>query len=122
MINSSQNSRNAFSDRLKHSLISQNIAISPTVLAKGFNAQFNGDPISIQTASNWLHAVSFPNQDKLQVLAKWLCVDSHWLRFGESDIPNLKTLSPEQDELLRKFSRLSPNKQRLVLELIDALC
>lgn len=122
MINPSQHSRNAFSDRLKHSLINQDIAVSPTALAKGFNAQFHGNPISIQTASNWLHAVSFPSQDKLQVLAQWLCVDSHWLRFGESNTSNPKSLSVEQDELLRKFSRLSPSKQRLTLELIDALC
>lgn len=122
MINTSQNSRQAFSERLRQSLSNRSIAISPTALAKGFNTQFTGKAITVQTASNWLYAVSFPSQDKLQVLAEWLSVDSHWLRFGDNNYTSqIKQFSDEQFNLLHEFSLLSPDNQSLVLNLIKAL-
>lgn len=122
MINTSQNSRQAFSERLRQSLSNRSIPISPTALAKGFNTQFDGKAITVQTASNWLYAISFPSQDKLEVLADWLSVDIHWLRFGDDNYTaQIKQFSDEQIELLHEFSLLSPDNQSLFLNLIKAL-
>lgn len=122
MISTSQNQRQAFSKRLQDCLVQRSLPISPTALAKGFNAQFNGKPITVQTASNWLYAVSFPSQDKLHVLADWLSVDIHWLRFGDdSQTAAIKHLTQEQLDLLQNFALLSPKNQKLVSDLIVAL-
>ncbi|PNP98008.1 hypothetical protein AZ602_04455 [Moraxella sp. RCAD0137] len=76
----------------------------------------------MQTASNWLYAISFPSQDKLEVLADWLSVDIHWLRFGDDNYTaQIKQFSDEQIELLHEFSLLSPDNQSLFLNLIKAL-
>jgi transcriptional regulator with XRE-family HTH domain len=74
----------AFSERLKQQLAIKHWPVnSPTWLAREFNIRFNGSPVSVQTASNWLSGSAIPNQDKLQVLAGWLEVSSQWLRFGD---------------------------------------
>ena len=111
-----------FSERLRQALIKHSIPINPTTLCRNFNQYYQGDNISIQTASNWLSGVSIPNQDKLQTLANWLSVDIHWLRFGDSvNVPNTPQLSNEQQILVKNFALLSPVHQKIVLDLVNSL-
>lgn len=118
--------RLAFSQRLKQALSSQGIVThSPTKLAKAFNIRFSGAPISVQTASNWLSGVTFPSQEKLQVLAHWLKVSPQWLRFGE-DEPNLSILEsshePEQFlDLADKIAQLNAKQKQAIYAVVEAM-
>lgn len=111
-----------FSERLKISLAKRSIPLSPTVIRKAFNQRYTGKPISVQTVSNWLSGVALPNQERLLVLAEWLSVDSHWLRFGaETQKPEFFELAEEQRMLIQNFALLSPKHQKIINELIISL-
>ena len=74
-----------FSERLKKALNNANHPISPTYLSNEFNNRFDGQPISVQSANNWLLGKAIPSQNKLSLLAIWLNVSAQWLRFGEDE-------------------------------------
>lgn len=74
---------NAFGERLKQSLIKAGYEVRPVILEREFNQRYWGTPVTVQAVRKWLQGEVIPTQDKLQVLAEWLQVDPHWLRFGE---------------------------------------
>lgn len=115
-----QNIKFEFSERLKIALNNCDISPSPTTLRNAFNERYDGKPISIQTASNWLSGVAIPNQDKLQVLANWLSVDSQWLRFGETTPVTFGVIG-DQASLVKGFALLSPVHQKIVMDLVTSL-
>ena len=122
---SSQQEKLLFSERLKEALTQANHPISPTFIAKQFNARYSGEPISVQSANNWLLAKAIPNQDKLSILSLWLNVSNQWLRFGDNDTKtgintlNTDTLSVKDYELLLKFNALSEAQKKLILSLME---
>lgn len=112
----------SFSERLKSALSKANHPISPTYLSNEFNLRYDGQPVSVQSANNWLLGKAIPNQDKLSLLAIWLNVSSQWLRFG--DIEQSSALkSPHIDsidaDLLLKFKRLSKAQKIIIQNIID---
>ena len=93
METTSEQQRIAFSKRLNQELkrIGQPIG-SPTQIARAFNQNFSGQPVSAQTVRKWLLAEAMPTQPKLLALAAWLGVSAQWLRYGngakvESAVP-----------------------------------
>ena len=120
----------AFSDRLRQQLSSRHWPVnSPTWLAREFNLRFDGPPVSVQSASNWLLGNAIPNQDKLQVLAAWLEVSSEWLRFG-SDLAADKAENRHRiyegvryniDDLPDKLAKLSPRQKQAVYDVVEAM-
>ncbi len=75
--------KKSFSDRLKQSLQNANYSPnSPSQLARQFNSRFPGPPISSEAARKWLAAETFPTEEKLLTIAKWLDVSPDWLRFN----------------------------------------
>lgn len=120
---SSEQEKKLFSERLKQALRSGNHPISPTYLSKHFNDRYDGTPVSVQSANNWLLAKAIPNQDKLSVLSIWLNVSSQWLRFGDVS-PMIESNSQNKQmnihlELLSKMSQLNSNQLNLIKQLID---
>lgn len=73
----------AFGERLKAAMTKAGYALKPVVIEREFNQRYWGSPVSVQAVRKWLLGDVIPTQDKLQVLAEWLHVDPHWLRFGE---------------------------------------
>ena len=71
-----------FSERLRQAIVNAGHEARPVVVENHFNRNWHGRPISTQTAWSWLNGKSIPTQDKLQVLATWLKVEPHALRFG----------------------------------------
>lgn len=71
-----------FSERLHEAMIAAGYEPRPNVLEKHFNALYWGRSVTYQGARRWLIGLSIPEQDKLQVLADWLGVEPHYLRFG----------------------------------------
>jgi len=75
--------KKCFSERLKQSLQNANYSPnSPSQLARQFNSRFAGPPISSEAARKWLAAETFPTEEKLLTIAKWLDVSPDWLRFN----------------------------------------
>lgn len=112
----------AFSKRLKNALEKAQYPTSPTYLSKEFNLRYDGQPVSVQSANNWLLGKAIPNQDKLSLLSIWLNVSSQWLRFGESDqkpsISHDQFNQPDVD-LLLKFKCLTHSQKMIIKSLID---
>lgn len=112
----------AFSERLKHGLQQANHPISPTYLSNEFNLRYDGQPISVQSANNWLLGKAIPNQDKLSLLAIWLNVSSQWLRFGDTEsttTENFNHISNLDVDILLKFNRLSKTQKNIISNIID---
>ena len=118
-----QSEKMSFAQRLKKVLLDNQHPISPTYLSNEFNNRYDGQPISVQSANNWLLGKAIPNQDKLMILSIWLNVSSQWLRFGES----AETISPSASndlsakdlEIVSKFQKLSPIQKQILNSLID---
>lgn len=111
----------AFSERLKQALIDSNHPISPTYLSKEFNHRYDGTPVSVQSANNWLLGKAIPNQDKLAILSIWLNVTSQWLRFGDNTLGSSNLESKDQSELdyFLKFRTLNASQKQIIKDLID---
>ncbi|SJM92344.1 Helix-turn-helix protein (fragment) [Crenothrix polyspora] len=72
----------------------------PGVLEKGFNSRYWGRSVTFQAVSRWLRGEAIPSQDKLQVLADWLKVEPHALRFGEEAALSIRAKRKQWDEAL----------------------
>lgn len=76
------NEKIEFTERLRTAMTQAGYVASPSVLEHEFNLRWPGKSISNQAAWGWLNNRSIPTQDKMQVLAEWLKVEPHVLRFG----------------------------------------
>jgi transcriptional regulator with XRE-family HTH domain len=72
-----------FSERLRAAMKARGLELSGAVLEREFNSHWLGTPVRRQTAWKWLNGETIPTQDKIQVLALWLKIEPHELRFGE---------------------------------------
>ena len=101
----------------------------PSVLERGFNIRYRGKSITLQSASRWLCGKSIPEQDKLQILANWLGVEPHVLRFGSPpslDLQEQKTaletlVEGMERETLEAFAALSSRQKKMVRAVIMEL-
>ena len=115
-----------FSARLRAALEARRVAPSAAVLERGFNREWAGAPIQRQTAWKGLNGQSIPQQDKLQVLAHWLKVEPHQLRFGDRNLRRLRAEQKRWDEgvgyLEREtfdaFLQLPAPQRKLIREVI----
>ena len=119
-----------FAARLEQAISAKSISRSSTVLAKLFNAEFDGKAVTIPTVSNWMHGWTMPTQDKLLVLAKLLDTSAEYLRYGRNSEKTLMIsnsdgseteLNSSQQQLVRKYIMLSAIQQRLVNDLVDEI-
>ena len=121
---------NEFAARLEQAMSAKSISRSSTVLAKLFNAEFDGKAVTIPTVSNWMHGWTMPTQDKLLVLAELLDTSAEHLRYGRHSEKTLMIrnadgseaeLNSSQQQLVRKYIKLSTSQQRLVSDLVDEI-
>lgn len=142
MEHTSEQQRIAFSKRLTQELkrIGQPVG-SPTQIARAFNKNYSGKPVTAQTVRKWLLSEGMPTQPKLLALAAWLGVSAQWLRYG-SDAEDKSTapLSVPQSgvvvlgkeyagltqyagifPLLDKLVRLSPRDIRIVEGIVQLM-
>lgn len=122
--------REAFSKRLRQALQQGGVALhSPTRLAEAFNDRYQGTPITQQTVRKWLNGISIPRHDKILVLAAWLGVPADMLEYGKggASAPAMQQASPayrsslSDEELLKRYRKLSHSQQRAVAEIISGL-
>lgn len=66
---------------MRRAVMAMSVGISgPAILPARMAA---GRSVTFQAVSRWLRGEAIPAQDKLQVLADWLGIEPHVLRFGE---------------------------------------
>jgi transcriptional regulator with XRE-family HTH domain len=120
------NEKIEFSNRLRDVLVKAGYVASPSVLEHEFNLRWYGRSISNQAAWGWLNNRSIPTQEKLQVLAEWLKVESQVLRFGEVVRNSIQRQKQRWDEgvgyLEREtfdaFLKLPAPQRKLIREVI----
>jgi hypothetical protein len=119
-----------FAARLEQAMSAKSIRRSSTVLAKLFNAEFDGKAVTIPTVSNWMHGWTMPTQDKLLVLARLLDTSAEHLRYGRNSEKTLTLMNADgsetlltgsQQQLVRKYISLNKVQQRLVSDLVDGI-
>lgn len=123
------NETQMFSERLQESMLSAGYEIRPVILEREFNQRFWGKPVSVQAVRRWLYGEAVPTQDRLQILAEWLAVDPHWLRFGEKLSGSVQqqrkrwdaSMTPKERQAIETFMSLSPERRKMVGEIIHAL-
>ena len=101
----------------------------PVVLEREFNQRYWGNPVSVQAVRRWINGEAIPAQDRLQVLAEWLNVDPHWLRFGEKLSGSVQKqrkrsdvkMTPQERETVEVFMSLTQEKRKIISEIIYAL-
>ena len=122
-VNSSKTEALAFSERLKSALKTNDVKVSPTVLANFFTLQHGkGQSITPHTARNWLLGNTMPRQDHLRVLADWLKVSPDQLRFGrtEANTPLFSSngveyqVSVQDKEFVAKYFSLTDSQKAIV--------
>jgi transcriptional regulator with XRE-family HTH domain len=115
-----------FSQRLKQAMRDAGYPIRPVVLEREFNTRYWGRSITVQAVRRWLNGEAIPSQDKLQVLADWLKVEPHVLRFGEHlsiSIQERKkrwdaAISDPEREVLEAFISLPSDRKKTVRDVI----
>ena len=94
-------------------------SIGATELADVLAAEFP-EGISIQSAHKWIAGTAVPRPERLTVLAKWLDVSEHWLRYGpDPKASNRLTGGTDRSlnskDLARRIQAL-PETQREIVE------
>lgn len=131
-----EDEKRAFARRLRRAL---DLAPRPirgaTDLALQFNLRYSAGPVSKQTAHKWLSGQTIPTVDKINVLAGWMGVSAHWLRFGSpggtdspvlvAEDPGATTSSPhtviEAQDVADMILRLPVHQRHLILALVRQL-
>jgi transcriptional regulator with XRE-family HTH domain len=122
------NEKLEFAERLRKAMLDAGYEARPAVLEKGFNSRYWGRSVSFQAVSRWLRGEAIPSQDKLQVLAEWLKIEPHALRFGEQAAESIRTKRKQWDEALdyreretiEAYLSLPLPQRKIVREVIQA--
>jgi hypothetical protein len=119
-----------FAERLRAAMVAAGYEPRPNVLEAHFNSRYWGRSVTYQAARHWLIGLSIPEQEKLQVIADWLGVEPHALRYGRPGKTNkgsepksswLANLRPQDREAIDAFLMLPVERRKLVRELIAML-
>ena len=119
--------RQEFCQRLTSAIAAAGCTPAPTAFAREFNLRADGAAVTVHGARKWLMGDSFPTQERLHVLARWLNVSPQWLRFGEapkqSGLAANDAASIPHNEILMltDFRRLDQRSQAVVRDLIGSL-
>jgi transcriptional regulator with XRE-family HTH domain len=99
------------------------------VLEKEFNSRYWGRSVTFQAVSRWLRGEAIPSQEKLQVLADWLRIEPHVLRYGELVSHKVREkrqrwdegIGYQEREVFEAFLNLSSPQRKAVREIILGL-
>jgi len=122
------NEKLEFAERLRNAMLVAGYDARPSVLEKGFNSRYWGRSVTFQAVSRWLRGEAIPSQEKLQVLAEWLKIEPHALRFGEQAAESIRAkrrqweenLDFQERETIEHYLSLPAPQRKIVREVIDA--
>ena len=121
-------SKTQFAARLIQAMRDGGYSPKPSVLEREFNQRYWGKPMTLHGVRRWLLGETLPSQDKLVVLAEWLGVPPHLLRFGEEVAGRIEErrerwdsgIGYQERELFEAFLNLPVPQRRVVREVILA--
>lgn len=117
-----------FAERLHAAMKAAGYEVKPSVLEREFNLHYMGKPMTLHGVRRWLLGESLPRQDKLEVLALWLRIPPHELRYGEEIEKQVKQVRARWDEgvghqereIFEAFLTLPAPQKKVVREVILA--
>lgn len=120
------NDKLEFAQRLQAAMQAAGYATRPSVLEREFNTRYWGRSVTLQAVRRWLRGEAIPSQEKLQVLAEWLKVEPHELRFGTRVALTVQAyrerwdekLNPVERETLDAYLQLPPTQRKLIRDVI----
>lgn len=121
-------SKKQFADRLIKAMQDAGYTAKPAVLEREFNRRYWGKPMTLHGVRRWLLGETLPSQDKLLVLAEWLGIPPHVLRFGEEVTARIEARNARWDsgigyqerEIFEAFLQLPIPARKTVREVIVA--
>jgi transcriptional regulator with XRE-family HTH domain len=116
-----------FSQRLRKAIENAGYSVRPTVLEREFNTRYWGRSVTVQAVRRWLRGEAIPSQEKLQVLAEWLKVEPHALRFGAEAAESIRAkrqqweegLDFQEREAIERYLNLPAPQRKIVREVIE---
>ena len=119
--------KSEFSNRLKNAIQDAGYQLRPTILEREFNTRYWGRPVTVQAVRRWLRGEAIPSQEKLQVLADWLKIEPHALRFGEQAAESIRAkrkqweeaLDFQERETIERYLNLPMEQRKLIREVIN---
>jgi hypothetical protein len=125
------NEKTAFAQRLTRLMKESGYAPKASVIEREFNQRYLGKPVTLQAVCRWLKGETIPTQDKLVVLAEWLKVDPHQLRYGKQlsarqiqdtrgNWSPVKSLTRRDMETWESFMKLPASQKKIIRETIEA--
>lgn len=123
------NEKAEFSQRLRQAMERNGYPVRPIILEREFNTRYWGRPVTVQAVRRWLRGEAIPSQEKLQVIADWLKVEPHVLRFGEGTLKSVREkrkrwdegIGYQEREVFEAFLSLSASQRKAVREIILGL-
>ena len=120
------NEKLEFARRLRDAMLAAGYEPRPAILEKGFNSRYWGRSVTFQAVSRWLRGEAIPSQEKLQVLADWLNIEPHVLRFGEASSQAIRQRQKSWDagmgyaerEMVEIFLSLPVAQRKVIREVI----
>jgi len=117
-----------FSQRLLQAIEDAGYSVRPTIVEREFNTRYWGRSVTVQAVRRWLRGEAIPSQEKLQVLAEWLKIEPHALRFGEQAAESIRAKRQQWDEALdyqeretiERYLGLPAPQRKVVREVIEA--
>ncbi len=124
-----ETSKAAFAKRLREAMRKAGYEPRPAVLEREFNQRYWGKSVTLQGVRRWLRGEAIPSQEKLQVIAEWLKVEPHALRFGEGKIKAIQEkrkrwdegIGYQEREVFEAFLNLPATQRKAVREVILGL-
>lgn len=121
--------KSGFAKRLHDGMVAAGYEPRPVVLEKEFNSRYWGRSVTFQAVRRWLKGEAIPAQEKLQVLAEWLKLEPHVLRFGDQVTKSVRANRKRWDEGIGYLERetfdaflaLPASQRRAIREIILAL-
>jgi hypothetical protein len=77
-----ENVKTKFANRLREAMERAGCQPKPAVLEREYNLRCWGKPVTLHGVRRWLRGETIPREDKLLVLAEWLQISPHQLRYG----------------------------------------
>lgn len=96
--------------------------LGATELADRLATEFP-EGLPIQSVHKWLAGTAIPRDERIAILAKWLNVSAHWLRFGPDPEASKKSIGGidralSAKELARRIQALSEAQREIVEALL----
>lgn len=115
-----------FSQRLRNAIEEAGYSLRPVAVEREFNTRYYGRSVTMQAVRRWLRGEAIPSQEKLQVLADWLKIEPHVLRYGALAINAIRSkqkqwetiITHEEREAFEAYVKLPSKERKIVKDVI----